>query len=252
MCVHQWLHTSYTRVCRDCGIEHRTIRLDNFNIYSAPLERGYNRRQRYKVKVVKLIGLHSGPNYEDPIWVYLDKHKITLNTPFDVRECLRSSALKNKHYDNVRTFSDAFTDFRTEYSQCSMKIYLMRSFDNLYAGWCNRSEESFFSYAWLLRFFLEAVNSSLTVYLKPRTCNRRHAKYLSKINAIRSRCNGGIQSYAPSNTHSPSVKCDLNYHPSQLCPQQDQPSAVSVSSGGGRFQSAVDLLRGLQDNCSKY
>ena len=251
MCVHQWLHTSCTKVCRVCGVEFKMMHLDTFNINSAPLERGYNRRQRYKVKVDKLMGLHSGPRSDDPVWAHLDKHKLTLNTPFDVRECLRSSSLKNKYYDNIRAFSDAFTEFHIAHSQCDVKSYLMKSFDNMYCGWCNRSEESFFSYAWLLRYYLEGIKSELVVYLKPRTCNRRHAIYLSKMNSILSRCNGGTQNCVPSKTHSRSEKFDSNYHRFPQYPPGHQPLQVSGSSGGGRSRSALDLLRDLQDNYSR-
>ena len=148
MCLHKWLHTSCTKVCRECGVERRMLRLDVYNVNSAPLERGYNRRQRYRTKVDKLLGLHSGPHCEDEIWVYLDKHRITLNTPFDVRECLRASSLKNKHYDSIRTFSDAFTTFRVEHNQIDVKRFLLHSFDELYSGWVTCFDDSFFSYAW--------------------------------------------------------------------------------------------------------
>lgn len=250
MCEHIWLHTSCTKVCRKCGLEKPFLRLDTYNVNSAPIERGYNRRQRYKVKVDKILGLHSGPPCTDPVWLYLDKHKVTLNTPFDVRECLRSSSIKNKHYDNVRTFTDAFTEFRIVHCQMTVKRFLMSSFDQLYGGWNTRNEESFFSYAWLLRYFLEKFDSKLTVYLKPKTCKRRNAKYLEKLNLIQSRKNCGIPSCVKSKTHSPSVKVDSNYRLTLRCPLWDQAWKVLESSANGRSQNGEHPLHVLRGRSS--
>ena len=97
MCKHHFLYTEYTRVCKVCGVENSILRVDRYNVYAAPLNRGYNRKQRFKIKVDKLLGLHSGPQCLDPVWKHLDERQLTLNSPFDVRECLRSSKLKNKH-----------------------------------------------------------------------------------------------------------------------------------------------------------
>ena len=246
MCNHKWLHTSCTRVCKDCGLEKRLLLLDTYNVNSAPIERGYNRRQRYKVKVDKLLGLHCGPKYDDPVWGHLAKHKVTLNTPFDIRECLRSSSTKNKHYDNVRTFSDAFcTDFRVEYCQVAVKRFLMDSFDELYAGWNRRNEESFFSYAWLLRFFLEQIDSKLIVYLKPKTCKRRNAKYLQKLNLILSRKSYGIPSCVKSKIHFLSERGGSMNHRIPQCPLWGPALRVLESSVNGRFRTEGHLLHGL-------
>lgn len=230
------------KVCHECGVEQRILRLDVYNVNSAPLDRGYNRRQRYRTKVDKLIGLHSGPHCDDAIWVYLDKHRITLNTPFDVRECLRASSLKNKHYDSIRTFSDAFTTFRVEHNQIDVKRYLMNSFDHLYSAWSTCFENSFFSYAWLLRYFLEQIDSKLTVYLKPKTCKRRNAKYLLKIKAIRSRNSDETTRHAMLKTRSRNAKSGLTPHQPQQCQLWNRAEMVLMSSGDDRSRNVAMLL----------
>ena len=185
MCRCVFTYTSYCRVCVLCGVQTTWLCLDQYNIYSAPLERGYNRRHRFKTKVLKLVGLHSGPAHGDPVWPYLQQRSIFLQTPGDVRDCLRHSNLKQKHYDNLRQFCDAFTCFRVEHCQQEIETYLMRCFDELLVGWNRLKGETFFSYAWLLRYFLTTIDSPLLAYLKPKTCKRRDLKYLKKWNAIR-------------------------------------------------------------------
>ena len=246
MCLHEWLHTSCSKVCRECGIERRMLRLDIYNVNSAPLERGYNRRQRYRTKVDKLLGLHSGPHCEDAIWIHLDKHRITLNTPFDVRECLRASSLKNKHYDSIRTFTDAFTTFRVDHNQIDDKRFLMNEFDALYSGWATCFEESFFSYAWLLRYFLEKRNSKLTVYLKPKTCKRRNAKYLQKIKAIRSQHSDETRSCARLKIHSRNEKAGSGPHRTQQYLLWRQAEKVLLAAGDGRSRNVANLLHVLR------
>ena len=237
MCKHQWLHMSGSKVCKECGVELMMLRLDVYNVNSAPLERGYNRRQRFKIKVEKLLGLHSGPHYNDEVWAYLDKNRMMLDTPFDVRECLRASSLKHKHYDNVRTFCDAFTSFKVPHVLEEVRKYLMGCFDNLYTRWNSRSEETFFSYAWLLRYFLEKRKSHLTVYLKPRTCSRRHAKYLSKLELIQSPGSDGTLNCARLKTHSHCGLYDLSYPPIRQTLGVDQDVLVRELRGYGHFQT---------------
>ena len=158
------------------------------------------------MKVDKLLGLHSGPNAADPVWSYLNSQKATLTSPASVRYILRMSGLKNKHYDCLRIFCDAFTQFDVSHNQLTTYKYLMNMFDSLFMLWNTYSEQkSFFSYAWLMRYFLTNIDSSLLVYLKPQTCKSRHLKYLSKLAFIRSRRNCEIQDYELLNNHLPSA-----------------------------------------------
>ncbi len=175
---HRWIFFSCFKDCRQCGVANPTLVLDTFNINSAPLFRGYNRRSRFSLKVRKLLGLHSGPGYDDPVWKYLDSQRVTLNSPFDVRAALRTSSLKNKHYDSLRGFCDVFTDFRTNVLNPEpVKRALFFLFDRMYARWNSVVQEKFFSYAWLFRRFLNEIGCPLVIYLKPKTCKLRDIKY---------------------------------------------------------------------------
>ena len=182
--VHEWLDCSYCKVCKLCGLTLQTLQLDTFCLSSAPLYRGYNRRARFCLKVKKLVGLHNGPNYTEPVWEYLNAQRLLLNTPFDVRTSLRSSRLKNKHYDSMRIFCDTFTDYRVDVDILLLQRQLLDEFDRLYAKWSRDTIHSFFSYSWILRIFLDKLKSPLICYLKPPTCKRRHAKYLLQLTKL--------------------------------------------------------------------
>ena len=183
MCQHEYVFTSWNKTCILCGLEKYFLSLDTYSVFSAPLERGYSRAQRFRIKIDKLLGLHSGPNCEDPIWRYLDSRKLFLSNPFDVRQCIRSSSLKLKHYDCVRIFSNAFTPFRVtvQTTSLALKKTLLAKFDTLYYRWIQMNCSSFFSYDWILRYFLEQLQSPLVVYLKPKTCRKRDKKYREKL-----------------------------------------------------------------------
>ena len=80
MCNHQYLHTNYSRICKYCGIESIRLELDTFNPNSAPLTREYNRANRFKNKVDRLLGI-STPPARDPVWDYLEtviQHHVSL------------------------------------------------------------------------------------------------------------------------------------------------------------------------------
>lgn len=251
MCKHHFLYTDCTKVCKECGIEHIVLRVDMYNVFAAPLNRGYNRRQRFKIKVDKLLGLHSGPQCQDPVWKHLDNRQLTLNNPFDVRECLRASKLKNKHYDNIRSFTDAFTSFKVAHDQTTIKSYLLKSFDDMFGRWISMNQDSFFSYAWLLRFFLEKIHSQLTVYLKPQTCKRRHAKYITKMASIQFAPCGETRNCELPNIHSPNEKSDSSSHHVQ----SHQPSHLALLEQlyfeGDHFQTEVGPQPSLVNKNSK-
>ena len=183
-CKHDFVYTSWCKTCILCGSESYHLSLDTYNVCSAPLERGYSRVQRFNIKVDKILALHSGPNCVDPIWKYLDSRKLFLNTPFDVRQCIRRSKLKLKHYDCVRIFTDAFTNFKiaTNTPTLTQKKKLLQLFEKLHHSWMQVKKKSFFSYDWVLRHFLEKEKSPLVVYLKPKTCRQRDLKYKNRLN----------------------------------------------------------------------
>ena len=176
-CDHQWLHQTCFNICCKCGETKQILCLDTFSINSAPLFRGYNRRSRFALKVRKMIGLHSGPVFEDPVWECLNSKRVSLNSPFDVRATLRESRLKNKHYDSMRTFCDTFTEFRVAIEPMKLQKTLLYKFDRMYARWHQCGYDVFFSYAWILRLFFNQEQCPLICYLKPPTCKRRNQKY---------------------------------------------------------------------------
>ena len=183
MCRHEYVYTTWNKTCTRCGLETCFLSLDTYSMFSAPLERGYSRSQRFRIKLDKLLTLHSGPNCEDPIWSYLSSRKLFLNNPFDVRQCIRCSKLKLKHYDCIRIFTNAFTSYRIKLNKppLALKNTLTKKFDDLYYRWLNMNDMSFFSYDWVLRFFLEELKSPLVVFLKPQTCSKRDKKYRERL-----------------------------------------------------------------------
>ena len=108
-----FLVTEYnTMVCTTCGIESRQMlnpaQDTTYNAPRNPLhQRVYNRPDRWKTLVKKVVGLHNGPPQHDPVWELLKKH-----APFsDVAELtktLRGSRLKHKHYQSLHAFAKAF------------------------------------------------------------------------------------------------------------------------------------------------
>ena len=215
-CEHRFLNTTWSKVCCLCGYTERVLYLDQFNTNSAPLYKGYNRRTRFTLKVNKLLGIHSGPNSEDPIWPYLAKRSLFLNSPLDIRNCLRNAPLRNKHYDCVRIFCDVFTDFKVSIdpqSTYQLQQYLFKQFETLYCRWNALRNSPFFSYAWLLRRFLTDIYSPLIVYLKPRTCKRRNIKYETLLQSLtQSPNNDEIQNCRALGTRLRNMKVHSNYH----------------------------------------
>jgi len=188
MCEHNWLDTGHTKVCCECGLEEKVLTLNVWNKYSAPLNKQYDRCGRFRMKVDKLLGTHRGPKYTDLIWTVLSKAKETMHTPHDIRTTIRNSRLKSKHYDCVRIFSDIFTSFRLKATVDveATKLFLVTMFEDVHHMWlsANRSECSFFSYDFLLRYFLEQYSSPLVIYLKPKTNKKRLLKYMTKLKKL--------------------------------------------------------------------
>jgi hypothetical protein len=189
VCNHAWLYTDYCKVCKHCGLEERVLNLDYFCKYSAPLNRGYDRSGRFKVKLDKLFGLHSGPKADDQVWIELHAVKDELQTPLDVRRKLRQFNIKNKHYDCCRIFCDTFTNFHVDvFEPIRLNKILLRKFENIHCSWrANTPFEPFFSYDYLLRYLLTEANCPLIAYCKPPTSRRRKNKYDAKLRLIQAR-----------------------------------------------------------------
>ena len=186
MCQHRFIHTGYSQICEDCGVENAILRIDTWNKFSAPLVRNYDRINRFRTKVDKICAIHSGPNCKDPVWGYLNKFK--LYSPACIRYRLHRSKLNNKHYDCLRIFCDVFTSVRVNITDIHLlKKILIDRFHVIHHQWILSGEESFFSYDYLLRIMLEEMRCPLLIYLKPKTNRRRMRKYQTKLRAIQSR-----------------------------------------------------------------
>jgi len=182
MCTHFWLETTHTQVCNRCGLEKPFLKLGEWDVHSAPLVRNYNRQRRFENKVDRLLGMHPGPQYSDPIWKMLEKTP-NLHGPACIRSAIRQSTLTAKHYDCVRIFTDVFTDFKIKpmYGVHQLKKRLCDDFKTVHQLWAFSGQQGFFSYDFLLRLFIERLDSPLVVYLKPPTNRRRHAMYTKKL-----------------------------------------------------------------------
>ena len=178
-----FIFTDYSKICTGCGRELPILKLDSFNLFSAPLMKTYSRKLRFKIKVSKILGLHSGPKITDPIWKYLSEQP--MENPNDVRHAIRTSNLKYKHYDCIRLFSNIFTPFKIITGDVrNIEKLLMHDFDKIFIKWSQGEKASFFSYDWLLRYFLTKIDSPLLVYMKPLICLKKHKKYLMKYNCL--------------------------------------------------------------------
>ena len=203
MCDHAWIHTEYSKICEQCGIEQIILKVDRYNKYSAPLQRGYDRCGRFKIKLDKLYGRHSGPKMDDPVWAELESIKYKLRNPDDIRKALRLLKVANKHYDCIRIFSDIFTKFRVTILDSQESDIILFKFRSIHAAWRrHRSQQQFFSYDYLLRHLLDELKSPLVVYCKPQTNKRRRLKYEKKLNLIRVQSADRMSNHTPVVSHS--------------------------------------------------
>jgi hypothetical protein len=195
MCEHVFIHTSHTRVCGICGVEKSVLRLDTYNVFSAPLCKGYQRVVRFRQKLDKLIFLQNAPPVKCPIWKYLESQK-DLTGPCDVRRVLRTYKGKNKHYDCIRLFTRVFTPFRVRMKMRADRLkeimtVFFSSIIRLWGRYNVHTEMSFFSYDFLLRCFLERLDSPLTAFCKPVTCQKRHIRNNERLRLILAADGGG-------------------------------------------------------------
>ena len=209
--MHTFIFNDATRICTKCGVEQRHLVLDSFNKFSAPINRGYSRRSRFKLKVDKLLGFHNGPSPTDPIWSALEAHRGKMQNPHDVRKVLRSLKLKNKHYDSVKIFVDCFTNFNVA-KECvipssRLRSNLLQLFDQVFRGWLKLNENTFFSYDFLLRRFLIILKSPLNLYCKPASCKRRTTRSLERMMSILSHGEQKNGNHMPEADHFRSARC---------------------------------------------
>ena len=202
MCDHRFVLMKGWQCCSLCGISERVLALDRFCAHASPLGRQYDRFTRFQMKIDKLLGMGALPRADDPVWKVLEK--ADMKTPNDVRETLRHSGLTCKHYDCVRTFTDHFTPFRCgPLNLLQTKEHLERRFRDIKARWGGR--EGFFSYDWLVRMFLEEMESPLVCYLKKPTNKRREQRYRKMLHELR-----------------PEDACKTSSHNSEECHSQSE------------------------------
>ena len=204
MCNHNYVYSENTIICTNCGLETLYFKLDTFNKFSAPINRGYNRATRFKLKVDKLLGFHNGPAAKDPIWECLAKVPHALKTPSCIRKVLRSLKLKNKHYDSVRIFTDCFAEKKVMGETHTLRVALLKMFDEVFYKWVSMKgqNETFFSYDFLLRQFLIIRKSPLYYYCKQTSCKRRNERYLKRFMTILTVDVYGMRSHVPLKVRS--------------------------------------------------
>jgi hypothetical protein len=204
MCKHVWLTTDHTHICSQCGLEEVYLSVDKYNKFSAPLNRSYNRLTRFCTKLDKLLAIHSGPRATDPVWSFIHSSCKKHFTPKDIRHALRRSDLKLKHYDSIRIFSDAFTNFKIRpFNVHTLRDVLIVKFNFIHRRWKVANIKQFFSYDFLIRMFLEDINSQLLIYLKPSSNKQRLRKYHEKLNSILTRNGGRKWNHDSGDIHSP-------------------------------------------------
>ena len=184
--------------------------LDTYNAYSAPLCKGYQREVRFRQKIDKLISLQNAPPSTCEVWDFL-KSRNPLNTPECVRKALRSYTGRNKHYDSIRLFTRVFTPFRVSLKRSPDRLNerLTTFFSYINRLWTRynvRVTMPFFSYDFLLRQFLEHLESPLVVYCKPVTCKKRDIRNNQRLTAILALGDGETYCQRIGADHSPCVK----------------------------------------------
>ena len=183
-----------TVICTKCGIETK-ITLEpheascNQFDFSPPIFRVYSRPDRWKTIVSKIVGVHSGPPRDDPVWPYLKSHSHNITCPQDILALLRKSKLKNKHYQCIHIFSKAFLK---TYSPPNVSPNLVTKnlniyFDHINHIWLKQFAPScpFISYAWLLEQALSFYGfREYLPYLKKLMCKNRRQKYVTLLNTL--------------------------------------------------------------------
>ena len=185
MCEHKFACLGFCNVCVLCGAAHKLLKLDTYNVFSAPMSKGYSRRLRFKTKVDKILLGTPQPKFDDPVWGFLNKNKTDLVTPLCIQSTLKKSRLTCKHYDNIKLFCDVFTSFTIRKEKVDdIHRYMMAAFNKIHNAWNFSKHPGFFSYTWLIRYLLDLIQSEYVVYLKAPTSAKRHEKYKTLLDQI--------------------------------------------------------------------
>ena len=208
-CDHQiCVYTEYsTVVCTVCGKERPVLVYtpDYHSIVnSAPLVRYYSRKDRWIALIKKVLGIHSGPPTTDPVWEYLSSRK-PFDTVADIRDSLRKSKLRNKHYPSLHIFAKLFSPSYAKPERRPNDVFsmLVKYFDiilrlwNLHKTNPNVNTSLFFSYNWLIEQGLAFYNLwEYIPFVKLLKCNTRRRKYVHMLLKL-------YETHAQSLSHGP-------------------------------------------------
>jgi len=185
-CSHEYTCNLFSKICIRCGIQSTVLNLDTYNVFSAPILKSYDRRHRFKVKLHKVLMLHTGPKHSEPVWNVLEANE--MKTITELRTVLRNSKLKQKHYDSIRLFAKIFCKINVDLPQDPYVLSqtMFRDFEEIHFAWKRNPHDLFFSSDWLLRMLVAKYCSKLLLFLKPATSETRNKKYTDMLTTISS------------------------------------------------------------------
>jgi hypothetical protein len=183
-CIHEYTCNDYSKICVNCGIQTPVLTIDHYNVFSAPILKSYDRRHRFKIKLAKILLIHTGPKHSEPVWKTLEHHH--MDTVLDIRTTLRNSSLKQKHYDSIRLFAKIFTKIQVYIKQdpYDLSQTIFADFEEIHFAWKRNPQKMFFSSDWLLRMLVKKYCPELIVFLKPATSEIRNKKYTEMLQTI--------------------------------------------------------------------
>ena len=248
MCQHDFFDLGWCEVCKLCGVQRAKLTLDRYNTHSFLTTTCYNRPLRFKTLAERVILGQNAPPGNDEVWKFLYSCPSFLS-PKHIFDALQKSGLKNKHYDCLHIFSRYFCYKFEPVEENALTTFntVMKEFRDIFHRWRYSTTDTFFSYLWLLRHLLEGMDSKYVKYLKPRTCQLRHDKYLNLLADIRQfRIQDGnlnCKSLAPRFQNEKlggGIRRTLSHQP--LCPDD------LCSSGIGETDDGVVELGPYQKN----
>lgn len=197
-----------TIVCEDCGLERPylcNVMDYKTSLTSAPLNRCYNRYDRWNCLVKKICGIHVGPPISDPVWGYLESKKPFSSTQA-ILKCLRRAPIKNKHYPSLHAFTKNFCTNYTKPRIPSNQVHhkLCKYFKHILFIWTTikvPDQALFFSYNWLIEQGLAFFNfTEYMPFVKRLKCTNRRNKYVNFLIKLYG-THVAMKNRAPLNSH---------------------------------------------------
>ena len=182
MCNHNFFCSEYsTIICCLCGLERETsLSPSEGYTENIPLELGYSRYYRMQALMNRLFQptLYGSPNSR----VVFEVLQQNFTNGVDLLAWLSKLSLKNKRYQNTHYYFAVHNKaYRVPDPPSKGSIRKMLTLFSRLEHWFEKGQQiykSFFSYNWLLRFFLKKYQ--LEVYLpfvKTIKCRKRVAMY---------------------------------------------------------------------------